>query len=144
MQQFLSSVLGIIISAGVILTGVVLGILYIAGIWKKGKDGEDDRLINILKETVDALEIKVNKQTDDIEQLTKKVDELEKENTTLIRVLQGRDDATLTFQQQMLDTIKISMETNGLAKETSTKLSQLIDVMSEHLKAVESRQATGN
>lgn len=109
-------------------------------VYNRQKDGSDDRLINILKETVDALEAKVNKQSDDIEALTKKVDDLEKENGTLIEVLQGRDKNTLDFQKQMLEAMKIGMETNGLAKETATKLGELMTIMGSHLKAVEKLQ----
>lgn len=111
--------------------------------YNKNKDGADDRLINILKETVDALEEKVNKQSTDIAALTKKVDELEKENETLIEVLQGRDKNTLEFQKQMLEAVRIGMETNGLAKETAHKLGELIDTMKEHLDAVGRQQNAG-
>lgn len=122
--------------------------------YSRQKDGADDRLINILKETVDALEKKVDDQkkeydntvgslTKKIDDLTEKVDELEKENATLIEVLQGRDKATLEFQKQMLEAVKIGMETNGLAKETAHKLGELIDTMKEHLSAVQSAQEKG-
>ena len=110
--------------------------------YSRNRDGSDDRLINILKETVDALEEKVNKQSHDIEALTKKVDDLEKENGTLIEVLQGRDKNTLDFQKQMLEAMKIGMETNGLAKETATKLGELMTIMGSHLQAVEKLQKT--
>lgn len=112
-------------------------------IYNRQKDGADDRLITILKETVDELEKKVNKQSTDIESLTKKVDELEKENQTLIEVLQGRDKNTLEFQRQMLEAVRIGMETNGLAKETATKLGSLIDIMEKHILAVEQSQKDG-
>ena len=120
-------------------------------VYNRNKDGSDDRLIGILKETVDALEKKVDDQkrehdetvgtlTKKIDNLTKKVDDLERENGTLIEVLQGRDKATLDFQKQMLETVKISMETNGLAKESHQKISELIEIMGKHLEIVGKRQ----
>lgn len=119
--------------------------------YNRQKDGADDRLIGILKQTVDALEKKVDDQkiehdstvltlTKKIDDLTKKVDDLERENETLVHVLQGRDKATLEFQKQMLEAVKISMETNGLAKETSQKVGELVDVMMKHLEVVEKNQ----
>lgn len=107
--------------------------------YNKNKDGADDRLINILKETVDALEEKVNKQSNDIAALTKKVDELEKENETLVSVLQGRDKSTLEFQKQMLEAMRVGMETNGLAKQNSEALNRLTDLISAHIVAIESQ-----
>lgn len=119
--------------------------------YNRQRDGADDRLIGILKETVDALEKKVDDQkiehdttvltlTKKIDDLTKKVDDLERENETLVHVLQGRDKATLEFQKQMLEAVKISMETNGLAKETSQRVGELVEVMTKHLEMVSKRQ----
>lgn len=108
-------------------------------VYNKQKDGADDRLINILKGTVDALEEKVNKQSEDIKALTEKVDDLERENETLVEVLQGRDKSTLEFQRQMLEAMRIGMETNGLAKETSNSLNRLTDLISAHIVAIESQ-----
>lgn len=108
-------------------------------VYNKQKDGADDRLINILKGTVDALEEKVNKQSEDIKALTEKVDDLERENETLVEVLQGRDKSTLEFQRQMLEAMRIGMETNGLAKETSNSLNRLTDLISAHIVAIETQ-----
>lgn len=135
---------------GLLIGIVALGFLaYI--FYNRNKDGADDRLIGILKETVEALEKKVDDQKKDhddqvgqltkkIDELTEKVEELDRENHTLVKVLQGRDEATLEFQKQMLEAVKIGMETNGLAKETSKRVADLIDIMSKHLVAVEKRQ----
>jgi len=112
--------------------------------YNKNKDGADDRLINILKGTVDALEEKVNKQSADIEALTEKLNELEKENETLVEVLQGRDKSTLEFQKQVLEAMRIGMETNGLAKETATSLNRLTDLISAHIVAIETQDAKAN
>ncbi len=109
-------------------------------VYTKQRDGVDDRLITLLKETVDALDEKVNKQSKDIEELTTKVNDLEKENGTLIEILQGRDKNTLEFQKQMLETMRVVMETNCLAKHTSEKIGVLVDLMERHLNAVEMNQ----
>jgi len=154
MEQFFTTFPGIIVTIGGILAVASVGGLYVAGLIKGKKDEADDRLINILQETVNALEEKVNKQKEDhdtevgklnekIDKLTTKVSELEKENETLIEVLQGRDKSTLEFQKQMLDAMRVGMETNGLAKDTATKLQHLIDLMGQHIVAVEANQKAG-
>jgi len=151
MTDLLTTIPGIIITVGGILTVAVVGGLYVVGLWKQKKDGADDRLINLLKETVGELEKKVDNQKrehDDevvklnkkIDDLTSKVGELEKENQTLVEVLQGRDKSTLDFQRQMLEAMRVGMETNGLAKDTANKLQSLIDLMATHIKAVEALQ----
>ena len=141
MAGFFNSVFGLIILIGGVLSICAVGVLYVAGLYSGKKDDADDRLIGILKETVDALEIKVNKQTTDIEFLTKKVQELERENGTLIEVLQGRDKATLEFQQQMLETVRLSMDTNSVARDTNSKVSTLMGSMGQHLAEVSKAQA---
>lgn len=73
---------------------------------KKKLDASDDRLITILQTTVTELEKKVNKQTTDIEGLSKKIVALERENETLIKVLQGRDAQTQKFYEQGFESMK--------------------------------------
>lgn len=144
MDTFFDTIPGVIVSIGGILAVVIIGIMYVIGLWKGKKDQQDDRLIKILEDTVKALEKKVNdqkKESDEtvsklskkIDDLTNKVDELERENKTLVDVLQGRDKATIDFQKQMLETVRLSIETNGLAKQTSDRLEKLIGLMTEHL-----------
>lgn len=155
MEHFFTTIPGIIIAVAGSVTILATAYFYGVGIVKGKKDNADDRLIHILKETVEELEKKVDNQkkeydetvgtlTKKIDDLTEKVDELEKENSTLIEVLQGRDKNTLDFQKQMLEAMKIGMETNGLAKHTSEKLTELMGMMGDHLKAVEAIQNKEN
>jgi len=138
MQQFLTTTLGIVVSSGAVGTVVILGVLYIAGLWKKGKDGEDDRLINILKSTVDALEKKVDDQkkehdevlktlSKEIKDLTKKVDDLETENTRLVDILQGRDKNTQEFYEKAIKSF-------ALVENMSTTMADLTKALTEHFK----------
>ena len=123
MQNFLSTTLGILLSIGGVFALVVVGGLYILGIFKGKKDNEDDRLINILQGTVNALEKKVNDQKKEgdevvrtlsikIDALTKKVDTLEKENETLVKVLQGRDEQTQEFYKRGFEAMDIIKSTH--------------------------------
>lgn len=144
MEKFFNTIPGIVISLGAILTVVVSGLLYVLGLWKKGKNGEDDRLINILQETVNELEKKVNGQkdthdlevknlNDKIDGLVEKVDTLEKENQTLTRVLQGRDEETQKFYNKAFEAIDTGKQTHLLVEQMSKSQGEFIQVLKEFL-----------
>lgn len=108
-------------------------------IYNRQKDGADDRLITILKETVDQLEVKVNKQSEDIEKLTKKITSMEHENEVLVKVLQGRDDQTQQFYKQAFEAMKIAHDTHNVVttlaesiKNTNDNMAKLIELLSKH------------
>lgn len=136
-----------------IITFVIVGAFAVYGIWDKVKrdrqkdtDGTEDRLIDLLKKTVDELEKKVNKQTTDIAELTKKVTHLERENETLVRVLQGRDEQTKEFYKQAFDSMKLAQQTHDvvttLAKNmevSNTNTTKLIELMGKHLDVMEKK-----
>lgn len=126
MQQILSS-LPSTITAWVLLIGMAMvGSLAIYGLYDKARierrrssDSEDDRLINILKGTVDELEKKFTKASSDIEILTAKVESLSKENEALIKILQGRDEQTQEFYRKGFAAMK---KIDGIAKHLKVKV----------------------
>lgn len=105
--------------------------------WSRQRDGADDRLIGILKQTVDELEKKVNKQDEDIKSLVGKVDRLKYINETLTKVLQGRDEATLAFQRELLNSASTAKETNQIAQNLEKSIGRLTDLLSAHMIAME-------
>lgn len=138
MLEFFTTTLGLIIAFGGIFAGAVIGFFYIAGLIKKNKDADGDKLVGILKETVDALEEKVDNQKKDhdemvteltgkVDTLTEKVEHLEKENETLRGVLQGRDDATQEFYKKALEAFN-KIEVMNSAMEVLTR------ALTEHFK----------
>lgn len=145
MYQFLTTIPGLIISVGAIFGVIVIGGLYALGLFKKTKDGEDDRLIKILEGTVNALEARVNAQkieydnnskelNDKIDLLTEKVDELERENETLVKVLQGRDTQTKDFYKKSFDAMEIAKQTHNAVLEMGNKQTELMKMLIEYLK----------
>lgn len=138
MENFLSTVTGIVISIGTVFAIVVVGGLYLLGIIKGKKDNEDDRLITILKETVDALEKKVDDQKREydtivtslstkIDTLTTKVQKLEEENETLVKVLQGRDEQTQLFYKEAFKAFE-------LVETMNKNQADFLKLLSEHFK----------
>lgn len=139
----------------IVITLAIGGGLAVYGIWdkvrrdrQKDTDGSEDRLIDLLQKTVNELEKKVNQQTADIKVITTKMQHLEKENETLVRVLQGRDDATQQFYRQMLESIKVTQSTHDtvttLAKsvqDTVTNMTKLIELLSRHLEVLDHKTA---
>lgn len=105
----------------------------------KMNDDADDRLINLLQQTVGELEKKVNQADDDIKGLTKEIEGLKAKNQTLMDVLQGKDNVTQEFYKQAYDVFGVAKETNGLVKQTNVNIEKLISLMNEHLKVIESK-----
>ena len=106
---------------------------------KKANDVADDRLINLLQQTVTELEGKVNKQDIDIKALTVVVESLKTKNQTLVEVLQGRDGQTQEFYKQAYDIFGVAKETNGLVKKTNENIETLIGLMNRHLQVIENK-----
>lgn len=105
--------------------------------WSRQKDGADDRLIGILKGTVEELEKKVNKQDEDIKGLVLRVAELKTTNETLTRILQGRDEATIEFQRNVMAAVSTARDTHDLAINMEKSLNKLTDLISAHIVAIE-------
>lgn len=104
-------------------------------------NGSEDRLIDVLKKTVEELERKVNNQTTELKNLTVKVEGLERENETLVKVLQGRDDQTKEFYKQAFESMKVvhTIHDSVTTLERSIQIladntSKLIDVIDHSIK----------
>lgn len=145
MEQFLNTVPGIVTGIGMIILTIVVGGLYVVGLWKGKKDNADDRLINILKTTVDELEIKVSKQTIDILSLTKEVHELKRDNEKYIDIFKGRDERTQEFYKQGFESMKIASQTHDLVttmatsiQNTNNLLEKLIELLSKNADVITS------
>ncbi len=150
MEKFFNTIFGTVISLGAILTVAVTGLLYMIGIWSKGKKDqkdsnskEEDRLINILKTTVEELETKVNKQTLDIKNLTEEVHELKRENGKYIEIFQGRNEETKKFYERAYIAIDTVQQTHDIIttmaesiKNTNTALQGLIGILSQSVDVV--------
>lgn len=143
--QTVSTIIGLIVAGSAVLGGVMMGILFILGRWKKGKDDEGERLVNILQETVTTLEKKVDDQkkehdetvgmlTKKIDDLTAKVDGLEKENVILTEVLQGRDKQTQAFYAKAFESMELAAKTHGLIKAMSETQTNLMKILADNLK----------
>lgn len=141
----------LITTIGTIGVVVVVGALYFAGLWKGKKDDADDRLIKILKETVDAqtkniddLDKKVTKLQEREKELTNEVSELRKDNKKYIEILQGRDQQTQEFYKQAFEAMKISKETftivTAMAQgmtDTNKNIEKMIDLISKHADVID-------
>ena len=116
---------------------------------KKEVDGSEDRLIDILQKTVKELEVKVNKQSEDIEELSLEVEELRKENKKYIEIFQGRDEETKKFYEQAFESMKLARDTHDavttLVKNmevTNTNATKLIELLGKHLEVLSKHSAS--
>lgn len=151
MEHFFTTVPGIIIAIGGIIAVAIIGAMYVVGLWKGKKDDADDRLIKILKETVDTqtkniedLDKKVTKLQEREKALTEEVHELRKDNKKYIDILQGRDQQTQEFYKQAFEAMKVSKETytlvaamaTGMA-DTNKNIEKMIDLISKHADVID-------
>lgn len=153
MEGFFSTTLGIIISLAGIVGTVILGILFVLGLYdtkkkerNKDVDGQEDRLINLLKETEAELNKKLAKQkeehdkqtnelTEEVHKLRGEVGELRKENNILTEVLQGRDKQTQLFYTKAFEAMEIGNKSYALLEAMSKTQTELMKVLADHLKA---------
>ncbi len=143
-MEFFSTGVGLIISIGGILSVVVIGALYVAGLWKGKKDEADDRLIKILQTTVGELEKKVGHLERREQELTKEVQELRNENKRYIEILENRDKHSQEFYTQAFDSMKISKETHALVvsmaqgmQSTNSNIEKMLDLLSKHTDVID-------
>lgn len=134
-----------------VLTVVVVGGVAVYGIWdrkakerKKEVDDGEDRLIDILQKTVTELEGKVNKQTDDIKNLTQQVELLNRDNKNYIDIFRGRDEQTQQFYKQGFESMKITQENHDLLttvatsiQNTNDNMTKLIDILGKHVQIID-------
>lgn len=94
-------------------------------------DADGERLVSLLKSTVDELSGRVKRLEDDNQVLKQQLDSMRTENSSLRDVLQGRDKASIDFQEKVLNAL-LSIE-----QENAKTLSAVRDLY----KAIVSRQA---
>ena len=89
-------------------------------------DNAEGKLIDALKGQVDALDRKVADQAKMIDEMKRQMDILVQENTTLNKVLQGRDIETV-------ESIKRTKEILDLSKQNTKSIEKLYKVIEKYL-----------
>jgi regulator of replication initiation timing len=98
---------------------------------EKAKDAASTELVALLQTTVNTLKTQLDDlQKSHIENV-KETSRLRGENETLTKILQGRDEATIKFQQQGL----VAFETIAKSTLFFEKLAGTLDRIDEHLSA---------
>jgi FtsZ-binding cell division protein ZapB len=110
--------------------------------FKQYRGGQDDRLINILKDTVEELEKKVDQQDRDIKLMQAQVSSLQTTNDTLTRVLQGRDTETIEFQRRVDGAVIASRDTNEKVTIMAEQMIKLMGILERHMTRLEAGAVT--
>lgn len=108
------------------VSAIVIGLVALYGIYKGTSDRASDRLIGILKTTVDEMEKKITDLETQQKVLTTDIDNLKTTNKTLVDILQGRDSKTV--------------EMYTMTKTTFENVERLCNLMEKHLEKLEAKQ----
>lgn len=122
----------------------MVGIFAVYGLFIKQKketheegDKADDRLISLLKGTVEALEKKVA-TLEGLQKInSQEIEELKTENEVMRKILQGKDIATLEYQKQGLQAMKDLKETLAFVSSNARSMDRLMTILTDHLEFVE-------
>lgn len=93
-------------------------------------DKVDDRLINLLKGTVDELERKVKALEDQQAVNVTEIQGLKGENDVMKKILQGRDQASIDAAKDVKDTLIV-------VTQTQRNFDRLTKIMEDHLQFIE-------
>ena len=122
-----------------ILGGFSLFQVFGGGILKvrEQSDKADDRLIKLLKDTVEELERKVKDLDTKLNLTNADLVKYRTENDMMTKVLQGRDVASLEYQNKALDAMKKVDAVLSIVTENSTQVKSLCVLIERHLQALE-------
>lgn len=99
-------------------------------------DKADDRLIGLLKNTVEELERNQQDNMRKIDELSTKVDALEKSNQMMTDIFQGRDQSTQDFQLQGFEAMKKAQQILETVNTTNRNVEKLYGVIAQYLKTI--------
>lgn len=126
-----------------VLSIAVFGIFAVAAIFGKGfrqvkdeSDRADDRLINLLRSTVDTLDRKVKVLEEEQSKTRLELTRLRTENETMSKILQGRDTSTVEYQKASYESMKLLAETYKVSQETNANVEKLYRLLDEHFKSI--------
>lgn len=121
---------------GIIVTGVFSAINIFDRQRKKrqkANDEADDRLVNILKDTVAGLEKKVETMGKQLADQARKILKLETENETMTKVLQGRDADAKNLYENAKVAKNITEENRKLLLGANKNIERLAAAIEKHL-----------
>lgn len=101
------------------------------------QDKAEDRVINLLKEQVNALENKLKDQNRLIHEMNVKLEKALTENEILKQVLQGRDEESKEFIRRGLIAIAQADEILAITKSTNENMNKLTSLIEKHLNVLE-------
>lgn len=103
---------------------------------RKEADTIDDRLITLLKSTVDALERRVKDLEESQRQATIEMAKLRTENEVMTKLLQGRDSATIDYQKKGVEAIEMIKGTLAISQTTAKHVEDLYKLLESHFKRI--------
>lgn len=106
---------------------------------RKETNETEDRLIDLLKDQVDAQDRKIKDLERAMAAHRLELDSLTQENEVMKKVLQGRDQATLEFQKQGFEAMKTASQLLAIAQTSDKKITDLMGMLGRYLQSVDEK-----
>lgn len=125
-----------------IMAIVIAGLFALFGVFNKNlkfkkaeSDKVDDRLINLLKETVGGLEKKVEILEEQQKINVAEIGLLKTENEVMKKIFQGRDSSTIEYQKRGSEAIDKIDAILSMASTTNKNIERLTFLLTDYFKA---------
>lgn len=134
-MDFLPTIGWVSVLANLILGGFALFQIFGKGVLavRKESDEADDRLIALLKDTVDGLERKVASLETKYESTKTELTRMRTENEVMQKLLQGRDATSLEYQKAGMETMKKVDSILDVVQANNKHIANLYELLEEHL-----------
>jgi ABC-type transporter Mla subunit MlaD len=132
--------LGTILSMLGLAGYVIAGVFAFRGQWDKSSKNKDaeadalsDKLIQRLQQTVDQSEKSVATLSAKLEQTTKELHQMQGRNQVLESLFNGSENSIMAFLKQAPVLVKMTGESNQLAKDTSASIDHLASTFAKFI-----------
>lgn len=115
----------------------IVGGVYMYSRFKTGTDGQEDRVISLLKEELSLIKAKLTEQDTRIKVLSGSLDKFKAENTLMKQVLEDRDADSIRYRDAGYRAMEIVAAVNTEVLSLKKEIRDLYSLIERHLEVLE-------